>query len=278
MGSGPWRARRERGFREKPNRESLINQRTGRVQAFFSAAEKPSSIIWLIGLIIVLSFPLSTTIPSPHGRFSGTLYVPDSSWKEVAGEEKAVLAVLSINLMLAFEKGEIIRAFLFSGGDSLYRGPKTRQWDEKTPCGVYRLYRRTWSRFPWPVLIDYPGIHDAEKALAEGRIDRATYEEIVRAHREGQIPPQNTSLGGAILIHGYPNPQEWQGVWWNGKIDNWTNGCLAPQNPDSEWLFNWVQDGTVILILEDTVMDSLMLNGQEIDPERLKKLLRGNPE
>lgn len=223
---------------------------------------------------IALSFPLAISILSPHGRFSGTLEVPDSSWKEVATEERAVLAVLSINLMLAIEKGEIVRAFLFSGGDSLYRGPKTKQGDEKTPRGLYRLYKRTQSRFPWPVLIDYPGIHDAERALAERRISRATYNEIVRAHQDGRIPPQNTALGGAILIHGYPNPREWQGVWWNGIIDNWTNGCLAPQNQDAEWLYNWVQDGTVILILEDARVDSLMLNGQEIDPERLKELMR----
>ncbi len=204
--------------------------------------------------------------------------VSDSSWDEIAGEEKAVLAVLSINLMLAFEDGEILRAFLFSGGDSLYLGPKTRKGDERVPCGLYRLYKRTQSRFPWPVLIDYPGIRDAERALAEGRIGRATYDEIVRAKKGGQIPPQNTPLGGAILIHGYPNPREWQGVWWNGRIDNWTDGCLAPQNQDAEWLYSWVNDGTRILILEDAVVDSLRLNGQEIDPERLKWLLRANTE
>ena len=227
---------------------------------------------------IALSFPLRILVPSPHGRFSGTVAVPDSSWNEIASEEKAVLAVLSINLMLALENGEIVRTFLFSGGDSLYRGPKTRQGDERTPCGLYRLYRRTQSRFPWPVLIDYPGPHDAEKALAEGEISRATYEEIVRAHRDGQIPTQNTTLGGAILIHGYPNPQKWQGVWWNGRIDNWTDGCLAPQNQNAEWLYSWVKDGTRILILEDAVVDSLMLNGQEIDPEGLKGLLRAKPD
>ncbi len=229
-------------------------------------------------LSALLGISLSISISSPHGRFSGTIEVLDSSWATIAGEEKAVLAVLSINLMVAIEDGEIIRAFLFSGGDSLYYGPKAKQGDEKTPCGLYRLYRRAWSRFPWPVLIDYPGIHDAERGLSEGRISRSTYEEIVRAHRQGQIPPQNTGLGGSILIHGYPNPEEWQGVWWNSLIENWTNGCLAPGNPDAEWLFNWVQDGTRILILEDARVDSLRLNGQEIDPEGLKELLRAKPE
>ena len=236
--------------------------------------------VYNLGVILsaLLGMFLPVSIPSLHGQFSGRVEVPDSSWEGIAGEEKAVLAVLYINLMVAFEKGENVRAFLFSGGDSLYQGPKTRQGDERTPCGVYRLYKRAWSRFPWPVLIDYPGIHDAERALAEGRISQSTYNEIVRAHQEGKIPPQNTPLGGAILIHGYPNPQEWQGVWWNGLIDNWTNGCLAPGNQDAEWLFDWVQDGTRILILEDAVVDSLMLDGQEIDPERLKELLMVNPE
>ncbi|MEO0147071.1 MAG: hypothetical protein ABIM19_09585, partial [candidate division WOR-3 bacterium] len=72
---------------------------------------------------------LPILIPSPYGQLSGRVEVPDSSWKEIAGEEKAVLAILSVNLMLAFEKGENLRAFLFSGGDSLYYGPKTRQGD-----------------------------------------------------------------------------------------------------------------------------------------------------
>ncbi len=235
-----------------------------------------TSIFYNLEVIVsaLLEVFLPILIPSPYGQLSGRVEIPDSSWKEIAGEEKAVLAILSVNLMLAFEKGENLRAFLFSGGDSLYYGPKTRQGDEKTPCGLYRLYRRTWSRFPWPVLIDYPGIHDAERALAEARISRSTYEEILRAHLRGQVPPQNTPLGGAILIHGYPDPDEWQGVWWNGRIDNWTDGCLAPQNQDAEWLYNWVTDGTVILILEDVRIDSLRIGRHEIDPERLKEFMR----
>jgi hypothetical protein len=226
----------------------------------------------------LLGIFLPITVPSPYGQFSGNIELPDSSWELIAGDEKAVLAVLSLNLMIAFERGEPIRAFLFSGGDSLYFGPKTRRGDERTPCGLYRLYRRRWSRFPWPVLINYPGPHDAERALAEGRITRATYNQIVRAHAEGQLPPQNTPLGGAILIHGYPNPEEWQGVWWRGRIENWTNGCLAPQNRDAEWLYNWVQDGTPILIIEDARVDSASLNGHEIDLERLMRVLRANRE
>jgi len=222
--------------------------------------------------LIAMLIPLS--VASPYGAISGTLELPDSSWERIARDEKAVVAVLSLNLMMAFERGEPIRAFLFSGGDSLYSGPKTRQGDERTPCGLYRLYRRTWSRFPWPVLINYPGIHDAERALAEGRIDRATYEEIVRAHRNGQLAPQNTPLGGAILIHGYPNPDVWECVWWRGRIENWTDGCLAPQNRDAEWFYNWVVEGTTILILEDARVDSVKLNGQEIDPEKLRGVLR----
>ncbi|MEO0249002.1 MAG: L,D-transpeptidase [candidate division WOR-3 bacterium] len=267
--SGP-RAPRRGGSGQEQTGKALSIKKQRRCRLRRGAA------VYNLGVMVyaLLGASLAISIPSPHGQFSGNVEVPDSSWERVIGEEKAVLAVLSLNLMVALEKGEVVRAFLFSGGDSLYHGPKTRQGDEKTPCGLYRLYRRTWSRFPWPVLIDYPGIGDAEKALAEGRISRATYNEIVRAHQNGQIPPQNTALGGAILIHGYPNPDEWQGVWWKGRIDNWTNGCLAPGNQDAEWLFNWIQDGTRILILEDARVDSLMLNGQDIDPEKLKELIR----
>lgn len=116
-----------------------------------------------------------------------------------------------------------------SGGRLVYpialsraRGPKRQQGDLRMPEGEYRVSGppRT-SRFHVFIPFDYPSRADAERALAEGRIDRAVRDAVVRAHEHGRMPPQDTPLGGALGIHG-------EGPRWRGDLRvNWTYGCIA---------------------------------------------------
>lgn len=124
------------------------------------------------------------------------------------------------------------------------RGPKRVKGDRRMPEGEYRIAgpART-SRFHLFLPFDYPAPADAERALAEGLIDRAARDAIVQAHKKGRMPPQDTPLGGALGVHG-------EGPRWRGDLDlNWTEGCIAVADHAIEQLARLVRRGTPIRIV-----------------------------
>lgn len=123
-------------------------------------------------------------------------------------------------------------------------GQKLHRGDNITPSGEYRIgwigEKSTFHRF---FGLNYPSMTDAEKAFRKGVIDKYTYSDIINAHLFGQVPPQNTVLGGRIGIHGLGNADE--------KIHrsmNWTHGCIAMTNPQIDHLSHWVDAGTLVKI------------------------------
>jgi len=123
-------------------------------------------------------------------------------------------------------------------------GPKRVQGDHRMPEGDYAIAGPPQtSRFHLFVPIDYPSVADADRALAEKRIDRETRDAIASAHADGRMPPQDTALGGAIGIHG-------EGVRWHGDLLlNWTEGCVAVSDSAIEDLARLVRRGTPVRIL-----------------------------
>ncbi len=124
-----------------------------------------------------------------------------------------------------------------------YRG------DNTTPLGTFRI---AWvnpnSRYKTFFGFDYPNLPLAEQALRRGLIDLAAYNEISSAIRHGQLPPQNTPLGGYLGIHGL------------GRADpkihatmNWTQGCIALTNQQIDELSQWIEVGTRVVISEGNV-------------------------
>ena len=124
------------------------------------------------------------------------------------------------------------------------RGPKRAVGDQRMPEGDYRISGppRT-SRFHIFIPFDYPSRADADRALAEKRIDAVTHAAIARAHAKRRMPPQDTPLGGALGLHG-------EGVRWRGDLKlNWTEGCIAlTRNEDLLRLASVVQPGTPVVI------------------------------
>ena len=94
-------------------------------------------------------------------------------------------------------------------------GHKQRRGDLRTPEGWYRTSDKPWSQFYGAIAVHYPGVPDARRGLKAGLIDQAQHDAIVAAHEAGKKPPQNTRLGGEILIHG------------GGAEVDWTLGCVA---------------------------------------------------
>jgi murein L,D-transpeptidase YafK len=149
-------------------------------------------------------------------------------------------------------------------------GPKTKQGDSRTPEGEYFICEHRPSTYHRGLLISYPNVHDARRGLDAGLISQKEFDEIKAAIKEGRCPPQNTKLGGLILIHGQlpeytadfarcqrakpgslrpglepgdANPAEIH------EFHDWTNGCIALFNPDIRELYEFVPDRTPVTIV-----------------------------
>ncbi len=126
-------------------------------------------------------------------------------------------------------------------------GDKKRQGDRLTPEGNFYIAESSVLTPPDKYLgsrwlrVSYPNIEDARRGLSAGMIDQATYEVIVRAVRNRQIPPQKTALGGGIGIHGGSN----NGI---NKGDNWTWGCIGLNNSKINEIFAYIPVGTDLVV------------------------------
>ena len=116
--------------------------------------------------------------------------------------------------------------------------------DGKTPLGVFHV---AWinpnSRFHLFFGLDYPNRQYAESALRHKLIDYDTYAAINRALYRGNLPPQDTPLGGNIGIHGIGH-----GNRYIHEITNWTEGCIALTNEQIDQLAHWITLGTKVVI------------------------------
>jgi len=120
---------------------------------------------------------------------------------------------------------------------------KTRG-DNKTPLGNFRIgWIGKESRYHRFLGLTYPDMEAADRALVDGRIEEAQWQEIRRAVQAGKTPPQQTPLGGNIGIHGVGS----------GDLEvhreyNWTNGCVALTNEQIDILVQWAKIGTPVEI------------------------------
>lgn len=123
-------------------------------------------------------------------------------------------------------------------------GIKHHRGDNITPHGNYKIgwigEKSTFRRF---FGLTFPSAEDAKKALQHGIIDQPTYDRIVYAHHNNQVPPQNTPLGGRIGIHGLGRGDEKV-----HQLFDWTHGCIALTNNQIDHLSQLVDTGTVVKI------------------------------
>ncbi len=123
-------------------------------------------------------------------------------------------------------------------------GVKYRRGDDVTPLGSFRIgWINDHSSFRKFFGLNYPDLGHAERGLKNGNIDQGTYEQIARAHQSGDVPPQDTDLGGQIGIHGLGS-----GNLSIHKSMNWTHGCIALTNDQIDQLSQWVEKGTLVTV------------------------------
>ena len=119
-----------------------------------------------------------------------------------------------------------------------------RRLDRRTPLGEFRIRLvKNNSSFHRFFGFDYPRLDQADRALQQGDLPVAEYLAIRNAVRSGHTPPQNTTLGGHLGIHGIGagDPEIHEDY-------NWTNGCVALTNAQIDALTRWVRIGTRVVV------------------------------
>lgn len=168
--------------------------------------------------------------PCAHDR--STFVLPAGVDRKDARWEAAHLVVVrkAVRRVLLYRSG--VQAGCWPAGLGFSpEGHKSREGDGRTPEGWYRTSDKPTSRYYHAIAVHYPNTLDAERGLAEGRIDEATDRAIQSALSADRKPPQNTPLGGEILLHG------------GGSASDWTLGCVAMENDDIDALRAALPDG-----------------------------------
>lgn len=122
-------------------------------------------------------------------------------------------------------------------------GHKEMQGDKRTPIGRYFIAEKHVSRrFHRFLGLNYPNADDASRGYDSGAISAGQWAELFVAEERGDAPNASTLLGGRIGIHGYG---------WRPYIPviDWTDGCIAVSNEESEYLYQLLPVGTPVVIV-----------------------------
>jgi lipoprotein-anchoring transpeptidase ErfK/SrfK len=126
------------------------------------------------------------------------------------------------------------------------RGPTLvrKRDDSTTPLGEFTITEiRRSERFKMFMAINYPNLDHTERAFADHRISAREYRALRYELDRGLPPPQGTSLGGQLGIHGVG-----RGDMKVHETINWTEGCIALTNEQLLELAKWVVVGTRVVV------------------------------
>jgi len=135
------------------------------------------------------------------------------------------------------QNGTLIGEYPVSIGASSSDGNKKLEGDMRTPSGQFYVCTRNDKSVAYLALgLSYPGIEDANRGFEQGIITQEQRDEIINANLNGQQPPWETALGGAIMIHGCRVP------------DGTTHGCVAVDNDVMDILWSYCNLGVPVTI------------------------------
>jgi len=173
-----------------------------------------------------------------------------SSWSLSANPSDNIEVLVSRSAhTLSVKQGDVTLSTFKVAFGSGGKKAKLKEGDHTTPKGTYLINKiRDSENFHLFMLLNYPNMDDAKRALKEGLISRTQYRAILLAQIEGRLPPQNTALGGSIGIHGI-------GVETKDKLEihrlaDWTKGCIAMRNDEVEALSRYITQGTKVIITD----------------------------
>ena len=184
-------------------------------------------------LLLVTSFALGANAArsNSYAKIDLCLVQPDKAWNyrtrqcepAPAGLADRIFIRKSDHWMAVYRQGQIIREFRVALGRGGLK-PKARAGDGRVPEGLYMISAHNPnSAYHRALRISYPTAEQSAEAAARG-----------------------LKAGGDIMIHGLPNGRGWVGSrhW---TVD-WTDGCIAVTNPEMDWLYRAVPDGTPVEI------------------------------
>ncbi len=123
-------------------------------------------------------------------------------------------------------------------------GAKEKEGDNKNPEGSYYICNKnSRSQYHLALGISYPNIEDANRGYEEGLINESEKNSLIYANEHGKKPDWYTALGGEIMIHGQKGEQ--------GSESDWTRGCFAVDNEIMDFIWDYVEVGTPVLITAD---------------------------
>ena len=138
-------------------------------------------------------------------------------------DTKYLLINKSNRELIAFLNNGEVKTFSISLGFEPY-DTKVKKGDGKTPEGLYYIEKKIQdSSYYLALQISYPNPWDIRRALG-----------------------LNTHPGGQIMIHGMPNLKYDNNF--HNKYNDWTEGCIAVENYEMDFLWNKVKVGTPVYI------------------------------
>jgi hypothetical protein len=155
----------------------------------------------------------------------------------------ALLVDKRAQMAILWTKGGPARGFEVElGYNGLAR--KLRSGDGATPEGFYRVIKkkgRGQTKYYKALLLDYPNAEDRRRfreAKANGEVEK------------------NISIGSLIEVHGD-----------GGRGTNWTDGCVAVNNEDMDFLFQKLAVGSPVVIVGSyEQLEDLGFGGRDGDP------------
>ncbi len=213
---------------------------------------KKSRIVLPLFFSLVLLLPSCTSVSKPPALTKCTFPPPSTFIPEFEGvpycgvnydlplsavSKPEIYVLKKDRRLLLINEGILVRDYKVGLGPNP-TGDKSYRGDGRTPEGEFIICKKNGSsKFYKSLGLNYPNFRHAEEALQEGRISPEQYKEIVRANQCMTLPPFNTTLGGAIFIHGG-----------GGRLD-WTEGCIAVSNSIMDELFQVIDVGTPVKVL-----------------------------
>lgn len=228
--------------------------------------------------------PLPASRPGPWGTtyavYDPAIFGPESPLAELISAYRLRLIEGKLeNARLLLNKSQrrlelwvgrrMVKAYRVQLGENPV-GRKTRHGDSRTPEGEYFICDHRPSTYYRALWISYPNLDDARAGLEAGLITRKQFEGIAAALEKGNCPPQDTKLGGLLLIHGQlpehttelarghrARPSTLRAGLEVGDADpskvreftDWTEGCAGMFNPDIRELFEFIPNGTRLTIV-----------------------------
>jgi lipoprotein-anchoring transpeptidase ErfK/SrfK len=138
-------------------------------------------------------------------------------------EEVKIVVRKKERKLLLYQKGELMKIYPVDLGKNP-KGPKVFQGDMRTPEGDYCVVERRdvgQTKFYLALVLNYPN-----------GTDRLRHDWAIKSG----FLPKDIGIGGMIEIHG------------EGIGFDWTEGCIALDNPQMQELFSKIPLGTPVLI------------------------------